>query len=371
MATVLIPAPLRRLTGGLSRVEAAGSTLGELVDRLDAAHPGMRSYLLDDSGALRAYVNVFVNAAEVRTLNGLRTRLGETDEVAILPAMAGGGQVPARPGVLTSARARLPDLRIAPSAALLLHEECDPERVERLSARLTADGMLRNPPIAAAVDGGAFVVLDGANRVTALWQSGAPDQALHVVDYDDAAVTLDVWAHLLVDDRVAGGLGAGPGWQASSADALREGLDDGSYACGIITPTGARALRSGKGLAERIRAVAEVVAAYKGRVPIYRVVPAPLDTLTREFGRAAALVQFPRLSKADVRAIARHEVKLPTGISRHIVPLRALRVNIPLELLRSPESTTIKQARLDDLIRRRLLEHRVRHYPEPTVLFDE
>ena len=371
MATVFIPAPLRRLTGGLARVETAAATLAELVDRLDALHPGMRTYLLDESGAVRAYVNVFVNAAEARTLDGLETRLKEGDEVSILPAMAGGAQMPTPSGVLTSERAHLPDLRIVPSAVLLLHEECDPERVERLSTRLATDGVLRNPPIAAAAGGGAYVVLDGANRVTALQRAGVPDQAIQVVEYDDGAVTLDVWAHLLADDRVAGGLAAGPGWQASSADAVRRGLDDGSYACGIITRTGARGMRSGRGLAERIRALAGVVAGYKGRGPIYRVQPAALDALERDFGKAAALVRFPRLSKADVRAIARLDIKLPTGISRHVVPLRALRVNVPLEFLRGAEPTATKQARLDDLIRQRLLEHHVRHYPEPTVSFDE
>jgi molybdopterin synthase sulfur carrier subunit len=96
VAIVFIPSPLRRLTGGAARVEASAATLAELVERLEALHPGMRSYLLDEGGTLRAYVNVFVNAAEVRTLSGLQTRLKETDEVSILPAMAGGRPVAER-----------------------------------------------------------------------------------------------------------------------------------------------------------------------------------------------------------------------------------------------------------------------------------
>jgi len=98
MATVLIPAPLRRLTGGQSRIEIAAATVGDLLDRLDAAHPGVRSYLLDESGSLRAYVNVFINSTEVRQLSGLQTPLAPGDEVAILPAMAGGTTAVARLG---------------------------------------------------------------------------------------------------------------------------------------------------------------------------------------------------------------------------------------------------------------------------------
>ncbi|MDR7554053.1 MAG: ubiquitin-like small modifier protein 1 [Armatimonadota bacterium] len=90
MATVLIPAPLRRLTGGQTRIVVAADSVADLLDRLDAQHPGVRNYVLDEHGALRAYVNIFVNATEIRSLAGLQTPLTDGDEVAILPAMAGG-----------------------------------------------------------------------------------------------------------------------------------------------------------------------------------------------------------------------------------------------------------------------------------------
>ena len=93
MATVLIPAPLRRLTGGQARVQVAASTVADLLERLEAAHPGLRSYLCDESGQLRAYVNLFVNSTEVRQLGGLETPLGPNDEVTIIPAMAGGAKL--------------------------------------------------------------------------------------------------------------------------------------------------------------------------------------------------------------------------------------------------------------------------------------
>lgn len=93
MATVLIPAPLRRLVGGQSRLQVEGATVGEVLERLDAAHPGVRQYLFDEAGAVRAYVNIFVNATEIRQAQGLATPVRPEDEVAIIPAMAGGGAV--------------------------------------------------------------------------------------------------------------------------------------------------------------------------------------------------------------------------------------------------------------------------------------
>jgi molybdopterin synthase sulfur carrier subunit len=370
MAVVLIPAPLRRLTGGASRIELEASSVADLLDRLDAAHPGVRSYLCDADGALRPYVNLFINSTEVRQLQGLATPLRATDEVMIIPAMAGGTEAVSS-GVSAPATLRLPVLRIVPSTALLLHEEHDPERVERLVRALRADGVLRNPPVVATLGGGDHVVLDGANRVTALSQEGVPHQLAQIVDYHDPTVALEVWSHLLPHDGDVTAVVRAGAWRGLSIDAARAGVEEGDLACAVITRRGARGLPVEVGIAGRVAAMREVVAAYRGRGPIYRVQTADFDLLAREYGTASALVLFSRLSKGDIQAIARLPVKLPTGISRHIVPRRALRVNLDLSLLRSGESLESKQARLDEVIHERLLEHRVRHYPEATVLYDE
>ncbi len=88
--TVLIPTPLRRFTGGEAKVVMAGSSVAEVLDALDAAHPGIGERLRDDSGHIRRFVNVFVNGQNVRDGLGLDTLLSPGDEVGIIPAMAGG-----------------------------------------------------------------------------------------------------------------------------------------------------------------------------------------------------------------------------------------------------------------------------------------
>lgn len=90
MTTVRIPSPLRRYTGGQSKVEGTGTNILELIDNLEAQHPGVKSRLCDDSGQIKRYVNVFVNGEEIRTLQGSETPVSEKDEVSIVPAMAGG-----------------------------------------------------------------------------------------------------------------------------------------------------------------------------------------------------------------------------------------------------------------------------------------
>lgn len=90
MATVLLPAPLRRLTGGRGKVPMRAATVSELLDALEAQFPGIKRELTDERGDVRSFINVFVNGTELRQLQGLRTSLSEADEVAIIPAIAGG-----------------------------------------------------------------------------------------------------------------------------------------------------------------------------------------------------------------------------------------------------------------------------------------
>ena len=90
MATIRIPTTLRTLTGGTSTVEVEGATVGEVLANLDAAHPGFKDRLFDDTGALRRFVNVFLADDDVRYLQGVDTPVADGAEISIIPAVAGG-----------------------------------------------------------------------------------------------------------------------------------------------------------------------------------------------------------------------------------------------------------------------------------------
>jgi sulfur-carrier protein len=88
--TVRIPTQLRTLTGGAAQVEVEGSSVGEALKAVDAAHPGLADRLFDEGGELRRFVNVFVDDEDVRFLSGLETPVAEGQTVSIVPAVAGG-----------------------------------------------------------------------------------------------------------------------------------------------------------------------------------------------------------------------------------------------------------------------------------------
>jgi sulfur-carrier protein len=89
-ASVRIPTILRSYTGGAKEVDADGSTLAELLDSLEAAHPGIRGRVLDESGSLRRFVNIYVGDEDVRFVGGLDAPVTDGAKVSIIPAVAGG-----------------------------------------------------------------------------------------------------------------------------------------------------------------------------------------------------------------------------------------------------------------------------------------
>ena len=87
---VRVPSPLRTLTGGQGELSGHPGTLRSLIDELDAVHPGLKARLCEPDGALRRFVNVFIDEEDVRFLQGLDSPVGPGARVSILPAVAGG-----------------------------------------------------------------------------------------------------------------------------------------------------------------------------------------------------------------------------------------------------------------------------------------
>jgi sulfur-carrier protein len=90
MPSVRIPTPLRKLTNEIEVVQAAGSNIGEVLEHLDKAFPGLKERICDDAGNVRRFVNIFVNDEDIRFLEEKSTPVKETDEISIVPAIAGG-----------------------------------------------------------------------------------------------------------------------------------------------------------------------------------------------------------------------------------------------------------------------------------------
>lgn len=87
---VRIPAPLRRLTKGITLVDVEAASITQCLEALEASYPGIKERLLDEDGEIQQFVNIYVNGEDVRFLKDLATPLRTGDEVSIVPAIAGG-----------------------------------------------------------------------------------------------------------------------------------------------------------------------------------------------------------------------------------------------------------------------------------------
>jgi len=277
-------------------------------------------------------------------------------------------------------RLHLPDLRFVPVEALIPHEQHDPLRSAPLVERLRGQGVLRNPPIVTPLplDDDRFVVLDGANRATAAAAAGLPHLVVQVVRYGDPGLRLMTWHHALAELSAAEfeqRLRAVPGLTLATAMlgharavlARREAL-------ALVAFPGGRALtlHGGGELPERNAVLNAVVDSYRGRARLHRVANDSLSDAEAEHPEMTALVVFPHFEPAEVLELATGGARLPAGITRHVIPWRALRLNVPLERLADrAESAEDKNRWLSGWLREKVLQREVRFYQESTVLFDE
>jgi hypothetical protein len=277
-------------------------------------------------------------------------------------------------------RFHLPDLRFVAVEALIPHEQHDAQRSGPLVQRLREQGMLRNPPIVTPLpsDEERFVVLDGANRATAAQAAGLPHMVVQVVRYEDPGLRLTTWHHALIELPAAEfekALRAIPRLACIPADlhharavlARREGI-------AFVALPGQRALTlHGSGeLHQRNAVLNTVVDTYRARIRFHRVASDLLAEAQAEHPEVTALVVFPYFAPAEVLELATSGARLPAGITRHVIPWRALRINVPLERLADRAMDAAEKNRwLDGWLREKMLKREVRFYQESTVLFDE
>ena len=281
----------------------------------------------------------------------------------------------------------LPHLVIMRLADLVPHEQADPRRVKRLQQRICQDEILKNPIIAAPIPGTEqAVVLDGANRTAALGVCGVRDALVQLVDYHDPGVRLTTWNHLvsglppetlLAQMRAIAGLAL----DATTLGAARAALAARTILAYLITPLpgphGAHQVFTLRGPQDGAhgdtKLLLRMVDIYKGKpdTAIHRVTSDHLEDLLPNYDEVSGLLVFPPYTPDDIVEFARNGLRVPTGITRHIIPARALRVNVPLDVLRGDQPLAEKNAWWHEQVKAKLADNEIRFYQESTYLFDE
>jgi hypothetical protein len=158
----------------------------------------------------------------------------------------------------------------------------------------------------------------------------------------------------------------------SSHEEAAGSLERRELAAYVALPDGrVLALRTEGGRTGLAAALRDIVGAYVGRSDIYRVQRDRLEPLLPYYTEMAGLFVYPPFTADDIRQHALQQAKLPTGITRHVIPRRALRLNTELRFLWSDTTLAEKNRWLGEWSRHKLQASEIRFYPEPTFLFDE
>ncbi len=268
-------------------------------------------------------------------------------------------------------------MRMLPTRLLVPHEEVDPRRVESLSLRIQNEGLLKNPPIVTELpDSSNYVVLDGANRVMAFYLLEIPHIVAQHVRYGDPDLELDTWYH------VVSGMELGEFEEAiltvgnmciqecSLAEA-RHALETNQALAYIVSERSVRMVSCPEDHIDAREVLVDIVNIYKGRADIYRASNDIWEKQKPYYPHITALVIFPRYRPQDIFYCAQNGYKVPTGITRHIIPARALNINVPLDILRSDSSLEEKKRWLEEWIMERMASNAIRYYAESTFSFNE
>ena len=273
-----------------------------------------------------------------------------------------------------------PDLRIVPLDHLVPHEYADGQRSSPLVESLPRDRILKNPPVVADLDPAeqTFIVLDGANRVTAFKQLGYPHILVQVTPYEAPYVELHTWYHVVSEvsvGQIENHLRELHDLEIDEANVLhaRAELARRAILAYCIFADGRVITLAGGGmdLHRKTDLLQAIVDAYIGTGRLERTNSESLPELINTYPDMTAAFIFPQYELVEVMDVTQSGFRLPPGLTRHIVHGRALRLNYPLDSLTSSESLEAKNANLREWVQERFRQRRVRFYAEATYLFDE
>lgn len=271
----------------------------------------------------------------------------------------------------------LPNLRIVPISEILFHEDPDEERSSKLIEYLRKENRLKNPPVVATHSGSnRYILLDGANRLTALRHLNIPDVLVQHIDLFDPGLIFLHWHHAVEKfskDDFLEKINNLPDIKITKSPEINLiNNDNGDLLCQIqFADRSICEVHAHTDLFQRVKDLRNITNIYKGFQYMDRVSYTNLEHLKNNYSQFCALIVFRKLVKEELVEVTNHGMRVPSGITRIILPKRALRINVPLDILRFDVSTEQKNYWLQNRVNEQIRDKSIRFYHEPTFLFDE
>lgn len=261
-------------------------------------------------------------------------------------------------------------LKIVSTAHLVLHETNDPKRSLNVQKSILNKKLFTNPILVAKLPGSKkYVVLDGANRTTALRELNIPFALVQDFDYKKQDLDLQTWWHLLEEKDFSFWLKTfssflvfKPGNNISNTN-----LFSSSAKVYLVNKKKIFVAMLKGTVSARLNVLNNLVDCYRGKFQYSRL----KDYKNGDAVDRGTLLVFPHLKKDDIVQVAKNGLFIPSGISRHVVNGRALHVNLPLAVLQQPGDLLSKQKFLDQHVEKKVFNREYRWYDDSVCLFDE
>ena len=275
---------------------------------------------------------------------------------------------------------KLPTLRIVDLSKVHLHELHDNQRTPPLVESLNRLSILTNPPIVTPMQfEDCYMVLDGANRISAFREIGLKHALVQIMEPDDSGLKMHSWNHVIWEmppQDLINAISAIEGFKISQ-------MDDPNLALQLIrdkellfyfqTPDlkvhAVKSMEDKK--SNRLEQLHAVTNTYKENAKLDRTPLRTIDSLLGLYDELTAVLIFPHFSVFDVLEICIAGKLMPAGITRSVISPRALRVNYPVKELEKETSLEEKNKVFTEWLQGRLAKRGVRYYQEPTMIFDE
>ena len=275
----------------------------------------------------------------------------------------------------------IPTMQIVPLDKLVVHELHDDQRTSPLIEKLNTSGVLKNPPIVTPFldDSGRYMVLDGANRTTALQRMGYPHVLAQVIEADSPGLEMQTWNHVIwgmPTEKFVHDISSVPNLDIypieEQEDALRQ-LWNHKILIYVQTPDHEVLVGTAddQDVLGRLEILHSIMDVYKHEALLDRTRVRNIEPLIDLYKDLTALLVYPLFKVEEVLQLCGDGHLFPAGVTRFIVAPRALRVNYPLDELKADKPIEEKNAALKAWIQEKVTKKGMRFYSEPTVLFDE
>ncbi len=225
----------------------------------------------------------------------------------------------------------LPELHIVGLDDIVLHEDPDMERVARLVDRFSADGILKNPPVVGRSKGHRRIVLDGANRVTALRKLGYPHVLVQELDLFHPGLALGTWHHAierLSAEELLEHAASIPGVNILEEEARP--IDTPPVLARFHFRSGrVVSLHGAKGLDESVIQLHSLTRVYHRFALFDRVSYTNLEDLVRNYRNFTALLSFQPFTLEDLQELTHWDRRVPSGVTRVLLPKTGAALQYP------------------------------------------